>query len=34
MKKFDRWFVLRNEALGLLIKREQDVTGSVPKTNG
>ncbi len=25
MKKFDRWFVLRNEALGLLIARGQNV---------
>jgi hypothetical protein len=26
MKKFDRWFVLRNEALGLLLERGQDVS--------
>ena len=26
MKKFDRWFVLRNEALGILLERGQDVS--------
>lgn len=26
MKKFERWFVLRNEALGILIERGQDVS--------
>ena len=31
MKKFDRWFVLRNEALGLLIERGQDITEFAPK---
>ncbi len=31
MKKMERWFVLRNEALGLLIERGQDVTEFAPK---
>lgn len=31
MRKFNRWFVLRNAALGLLIERSQNVTESAPK---
>lgn len=31
MKKMERWFVLRNEALGLLIERGQDITEFAPK---
>lgn len=31
MKKFNRWFVLRNEALGLLIERGQNISEFTPK---
>jgi uncharacterized phage-associated protein len=31
MKKFDRWFVLRNEALGILLERGQDVSEFAPR---
>jgi plasmid stability protein len=31
MKRFERWFVLRNEALGILIQRGQDVSEFAPK---
>lgn len=31
MKKFDRWFVLRNKAIGLLIGRGHDVSEFIPR---
>jgi hypothetical protein len=31
MQKMERWFVLRNEALGLLIERGEDVSEFAPK---